>query len=76
MTEQEARHAITTWAKQHFSENHDNVIPKVEIVSIAYDEYGEEWTAELEVSTSADNPHVTFFMSDEPGHGLQVQVEY
>ena len=76
MTEDEARAKIVKWAKGYFSENHDNVIPQIKIVSIAYDEYEEEWTAELEVSTSADNPHVTFFVSDEPGHGLQVQVEY
>lgn len=76
MTEQEARTAITQWAKGYFAESDEETIPEVSIVQIAYDEYGEEWEAELAVSTSADNPHVTFFVVDEPGHGLQVTVEY
>lgn len=77
MTEEEARNAITRWAKQHFAENEENITPEVEILSIKYDDEEDQWTAELEVSTSADNPTVTFFMDDRPGYGLQIDsVEY
>lgn len=77
MTENEARQAITKWAKGHFAENDEHVIPAVSIVSIRHDAEDDTWEAELEVSTSADNPHVTFFKSDQHGYGLQIaSIEY
>lgn len=72
MTEEEARETITQWAESYYG---DDEKPDVEILSIVYHEDEEEWEAELEVSTSADNPTVTFWMSKE--HGLRVNtVEY
>lgn len=77
MTEDEARARIITWARNHYAENEENITPTVEVVSIQHDAQEDTWEAELDVSTSADNPHVSFFMSDIPGHGLQVtSVEY
>ncbi len=77
MNEQEARDAITEWAKDYYAESEENVVPEVEIVKIAYNEGKKEWS-ELEVSTSADHTFVTFFLSDESGSGgLQIAtIEY
>ena len=78
MNEQEARDAITEWAKDYCTESEENVVPEVEIVKIAYNEGKKEWSAELEVSTSANHTFVTFFLSDESGSGgLQIAtIEY
>jgi hypothetical protein len=77
MTEVEARQHITRWAKQHFAPERGDPTPNVEIISLSHDAKEDERQAELAVSTSADNPHVTFFMDDRPGYGLQVaSVEY
>jgi hypothetical protein len=77
MTEQEARTAITEWVKGYFVQSEENALPEVEIVTMAYYKGEEEWTVELEVSKSANNPYVRFSMSDEPGHGLQIiNVKY
>jgi hypothetical protein len=76
MTEAEARKVITQWAKNHFADNEEHVVPDVEVLSIE-EQQDDEWYAELSISTSEDNPLVTFFVSDIPGHGLQiVSVEY
>ena len=76
MTEEEARHAITAWTKHQFREELDPE-PDVEIIEInPRDEDGEEWEAELDVSSSADDPQVTFFMAPEP-YGLQIiSIDY
>jgi AmiR/NasT family two-component response regulator len=72
MTEQKAREAIVTWARNHFFEN--DIRPDVQVLTIQHND-DDEWEAKLVVSTSADNPHVTFFMDEQ--HGLQVSaVEY
>ena len=55
MTEDEARDAITEWAKDYYTESEENAVPEVEIVKIAYNEGKKEWSVELEVSTSADH---------------------
>jgi len=76
MNEEEARQAIIAWAKHHFHEELDSE-PDVEIIEInPRDEDGEEWEAELDVSSSADDPQVTFFMAPEP-YGLQIiSIDY
>ena len=55
MTEQEARAAIVTWARNHFFVN--DIRPDVQVLTIQHNE-ADEWEAELTVSTSADSPHV------------------
>ena len=75
MTDDEARARITRWAKQHFYDEDEEITPDVDIVSLAYHPSEDEWEAELSVSTSADNPTVTFFHDEQ--YGLQiVAVEY
>jgi hypothetical protein len=71
ITEEEARTRIIEWAKHYFSNYGEEEEPKVEVVSISYDKEEEEWSAELEVSTSEDNPSVVFWLDDQ--HGLQVE---
>jgi hypothetical protein len=71
MTEAKARNAIIDWAESYFCEE-EKVAPTVTIVRLDYDQEEEEWTAELEVSTSADNPTVTFWMDER--FGLQVPI--
>jgi hypothetical protein len=75
MNEAEARQRIVAWAKDHFSEEH--IIPDVKVLSIEYNEDEDEWSAELLVSTSAENPFVTFFEDSTSQLGVQVRsVEY
>jgi hypothetical protein len=70
MTEQEARSAIIHWAKRYDAE-YDEPVPEVTVLSLTYDEYESEWTAELAVSTSAENPTVTFWLNE--GHRKAAQ---
>lgn len=75
MTEQEARARIIEWASAHFADEDEPCETK--IISIEYNEDDEDWTAELEISTSEDNTIVTFFERPAPYTGLQiVSIEY
>ena len=62
MNEEEARKALIRWAKDYYGDDEEE--PEIKIITIEYDQYEEEWSAELEVSTSADNPLVTFMIVD------------
>ncbi len=61
---QEARTAIIRWAQSYFAPEIDDPPPEVAILSIAYNEQDDEWIAELEISSSADNPTVTFWFDN------------
>lgn len=75
--EEEARRNITRWAKFYYAENEESVVPDVEIISIVYDEKEDYWEAELEVSTSADNPHVLFYVDPQRAYSVVVvSIEY
>jgi hypothetical protein len=74
MNEEEARLRIIKWAENYFADDNK---PCVKVVSIVFNADDEDWTAELEVSTSEDNPIVTFFERPAPHTGLQiVDIEY
>lgn len=76
MSEEEACAKIIDWAENYFNPNGDEPCT-AEVVEIKYDKDDDNWVAELEVSSSADNPTVTFFERPAPHHGLQiVGVEY
>ncbi len=64
MTEAEASAAIIRWAKGYFAPEIDDPTPEVEVLSIAYHEQADEWIATLQVSTSADDPTVTFWFDE------------
>lgn len=75
MNQEEARAQIVEWASAHFADGDDPC--EVIVISIEYNEDNENWTAELEVSSSEDNPVVTFFERPYPHTGLQiVSIEY
>jgi hypothetical protein len=69
MTEPEARAVIIHWARGYFAPEMDDPLPEVEVLSIVYNEQEDEWTTVLQVSTSADNPTVTFWVDE--GHLLE-----
>ena len=69
MTEQEARSRIIAWAKEHFE---GKTQPDVEVVGIHYDAEFDVWDAKLSVSSSADDPYVTFTEDSMYKHGVQV----
>jgi len=82
MSEQEARERIIAWAKEHFTpistvpEEFD-LTPEVSVVDIHYDAEFDVWDAQLSVSSSLDNPYVTFTEDSSHEHGIQVNhVEY
>jgi hypothetical protein len=68
MTEQEACAAIVRWAKRYYSPEIDDPTPDVNVVSITHDANEDEWIAELEVSSCADNPFVTFWLEENRLH--------
>jgi hypothetical protein len=74
MTEQEAREAIIAWAKEHFA---GVTQPQVEVEGIHYDAEFDVWDAKLSVSTSVDDPYMTFTEDSMYKHGVYVNaVEY
>lgn len=68
----QAEQLITRWAEHHFRDEEEEITPAVQVLSLAFHSGQDEWEAELVVSTSADNPHVTFVMSAQPGQGLHI----
>jgi hypothetical protein len=64
ITYQQARDAIASWAEDYFTQSATSA-PAVQVLSLAYDEQEDEWTAELEISSSAENPTVTFWIDDQ-----------
>lgn len=75
MNEEEARAQIVKWAETNFADGDDPCEAK--IIKIEYNENDENWTAELEINTSEDNPIVTFFERPAPHTGLQIVcIEY
>ncbi len=77
ISEQMARNAIIEWAKRYFAPNIDDPMPDVEVVNIDHNLADDEWEAELNVSTSADNPEVMFWFDDEQDNKLCIDaVEY
>lgn len=74
MDEQEARRRIAAWAKRYYYAEKEDSTPEVSVLNCTWDDGDEEWTAELEVSTSADNPTVTFWMDE--GCLYPTNIEY
>lgn len=64
-SEQEVREGIILWAQRYYVTEIDDPTPDVNIVNLEYHANDDEWEAELEVSTSADNPHVMFWTDDD-----------
>lgn len=75
MTTEEAEAAIKRWAKIHFRIHETDPSPEVDVFDLEYNTDEDEWTAELQVSTSEDNAYVSFWVDDK--HGIQVPfVDY
>jgi hypothetical protein len=82
MSEQEARERIIAWARSHFTpistapEEFD-LTPEVSVEGIHYDAEFDVWDAKLHVSSSLDDPYVTFTEDSMYKYGIQVShVEY
>lgn len=68
-----ARSALLKWARQHWANEETGQSPLVSILSLRCGEDG-DYEAVLSVSSSEDNPSISFFF-DEHGH-IHIQVEY
>lgn len=67
--EQRVRACLLAWARAYWQDETTGAIPQVELVSLVEVSHEQdEWEAELLVSSSADNPTVSFFLDADRLH--------
>jgi hypothetical protein len=58
------------------SDAEDMTIPIIQIEKIVFSTSGQDWNAELSVSTCADNPSVVFYLDDSSDFLLLAGSDY